>query len=219
MISLVDFLILIKNSVDYSKKDIDKGETPPLIYKICCCIRETFCLSYAIRKENNLYLFFKEELVLILLKGDELKYLGSDERSQALLFQKALAKKSKVNDFKNDHWLNSTPGFYIKIFNSKLSLINHFDSTEVKHFTFITGEDHQEFSKCGETLDFTSLSQLPKNLYILPLDFSLADVGEMMLLFKKLKRIKLINLSKISAIEDKILYINYQIDEYNSYLI
>jgi len=97
---LANFLLIIEEIIDFTKKDIDKGYTPPLIYKICSCIREAFCLSYAIRKNNNLYLYFQKEKILIKFEGSRLRYLGPDERSQALLLKKAFEKnisKSKLN--------------------------------------------------------------------------------------------------------------------------
>jgi len=87
---LVNFLLFVKNIASYSKSDIDKGNTPLDVYKLCSCIRESFCLSYAIRKNNNLYLYFQNEHILIKFEGRTLRFVGPDERSQALLLEKAL---------------------------------------------------------------------------------------------------------------------------------
>ena len=85
MINLANFLLIIEELINYTKEDIDKGHTPLYIYALCSCIRETFCLSYAIRKNNTLYLYFQEEKILIKFEGSNLRYLGPDDRSQSLL--------------------------------------------------------------------------------------------------------------------------------------
>ncbi|MFX1531798.1 MAG: hypothetical protein ACFFBC_11850, partial [Promethearchaeota archaeon] len=89
---MVNFLLLFEKIIEYTKKQINKGLTPQKIYELCSCIRETFCLSYSIRKNNNLYLYFQEENLLLSFIGKKLRYLGPDERSQALLLLKALTK-------------------------------------------------------------------------------------------------------------------------------
>ena len=89
---MVNFLIYISKITPFSKKDVDEGNTPPDIYKLCVSIREAFCISYYIRKENNLYFYIEEKHILIKFIGNELRYLGSDERSQALLLSKVLNK-------------------------------------------------------------------------------------------------------------------------------
>ena len=103
MINLANFLLIIEEIIDFTKKDIDIGYTPPLIYKICSCIREAFCLSYAIRKNNNLFLYFQKEKILIKFEGSRLRYLGPDERSQAILLKKVLDKSiSTINSNRNN---------------------------------------------------------------------------------------------------------------------
>ena len=73
---MANFLFLIGNIVEYSKKDIDQGNTPPEIYKICVCLKETYCISFNIRKENNVYLYFQNERILIKFEGSTLRFLG-----------------------------------------------------------------------------------------------------------------------------------------------
>ena len=58
MIKLADFLILKTSPPKYTKKDIDIGNIPHELYAICSIIRESFCLSYSIRKDINLYFYF-----------------------------------------------------------------------------------------------------------------------------------------------------------------
>ena len=117
---MVNFLLLFEKIINYSKKDIDKGKTPLNVYKICSCIRETFCLSYAIRKDNVLYLYFQKEHVLIKFEGQTLRFLGPDERSQAILIKKALNKIYEKFDNENNKWVKSTPGIFGKRFSNNL---------------------------------------------------------------------------------------------------
>ena len=112
MIKLVNFLLFLENTINYDKRDIDEGRTPPLIYKICSCLREAFCLSYAIRKNNNVYFYFQRDHVLIKFDGKELRYLGPDERSQALLLEKALKKQTTSN---LDKWSPSLNAGFFKV--------------------------------------------------------------------------------------------------------
>ncbi len=94
---MVNFLLLLEKIIQYNKEIIDKGLTPKKIYELCSCIRETFCLSYSIRKDNNLLLYFQKEHILVSFIGEALRYLGPDERSQALLLEKALNKANRIN--------------------------------------------------------------------------------------------------------------------------
>ena len=134
---MVNFLILIKNVSDYTKKDIDKGNTPLDIYKICLCIKEAFCLSYAIRKQNILYLFIVQELALIKFDGIKLRYLGSDERSQALLLRKALDRLKNLNITEHDKWMRSTPGIYVRTFKNYKSYIYYVSTLISKQLILI----------------------------------------------------------------------------------
>ena len=169
MISLVSFLLIIKNLVNFSKKDIDKGKTPPEIYHICSCIREAFCLSYTIRKENNLFLNFQSEGILIKFEGAKLRYLGPDERSQVLLLKKAL---DKVNLFKStdiEKWRKSTPGIFVRKFSNNQSVFTYFKSLEFFNPIFLINENDVEIvNSCFTVNEFKTLAKISNFLYIIP---------------------------------------------------
>jgi len=223
---LVNFLSLIENIIDYNKNDIDKGNTPPDIYKLCSCIRETFCLSYAIRKSNNLYLYSQNENVLIKFEGISLRYLSSDERSQALLLKKAL---DKVNQYKSsymDDWVKSTPGIYVRKFSNNLAFILWLNSMELKDIICVSNSipvfelpflahmyDLPPIKKLNE------LGNLNKIFFIISLN---PHINTLLINFlssvvqvfpSMLENVILTPLEKIKTIEDKILYINFRIDQ------
>ncbi len=211
MIKLTNFLLLINNISNYCKKDIDKGKTPPEIYKICSCIRETFCLSYSIRKNNDLYIYFQEERVLIKFEGIKLRYLGPDERSQALLLNKAINKSVQIESTENDNWIKSTPGIFCKKFQDNKSFLNNFKLTIRGKPAFICNS--KENKSHTKPIEFDSLDDINDLFYIIPASAILTKALNFIQLFNELKNIKFVSLSKIKAIENKILYINFQIDK------
>ncbi|UCC18142.1 MAG: hypothetical protein JSV62_08465 [Promethearchaeota archaeon] len=210
---MVNFLLLIEKATNFSKQDIDRGQTPPEIYNLCSSIRETFCLSYAIRKYNNLYLYFQEECVLIKFKGKDLRYLGPDERSQALLLEKALKKSNKIISIKNSKWEKSTPGIYVRKFSDKASMINFFKTIMVEN-NFIIEDNQQNFDeKVGESISnnyFIEISE--SDFFIIPTYLISSRDSDMIKTFEEVKNIKYISLSKIKGVENKILYINFRKD-------
>ncbi len=223
---MVDLLLFHETIPDYNKGDIDKGATPPEIYKICSCIRETFCLSYGIRKINNLYLFIQEKNVLIKFMGKKLRYLGPDERSQALLLSKALEKARHSSNQNNENWIESTPGIHVRNLNSSNSFHLFLKSINSSRLTFICDPitiydinflyhmfDYPKIKK------FRQLKNLKDSFYIFPrsnqilINFlkSLVHIFPSMLEF-----ITLVPLNKINSLEEKILYVNFQIDQLSS---
>ncbi len=114
MINLVNILILIEKISKFTKSNIDKGKTPLDIYNLCSIIRESFCCSYSIRKDNNLYIYINSIHILIKFEGNSLRYLGSDERSQALLLNKALDKINEAEKINFQGMQKSTPGIFVK---------------------------------------------------------------------------------------------------------
>ena len=213
MINLANFLLIIEEIIDFTKKDIDIGYTPPLIYKICSCIREAFCLSYAIRKNNNLYLYFQKEKILIKFEGSRLRYLGPDERSQALLLKKALDKKiSNINSIGNK-WIKSTPGIYSKLFLDDSSFIDYLGSTVQDPIIFIYDKiDSMDKNNIPEIMNINSLENLRDIFYIIP-TYPFSEKNNIIKLMLSLTNIKLVTISKIRSIQDKLLYINYLIDK------
>lgn len=213
MINLANFLLIIEEIIDYTKKDIDKGNTPLDIYELCSCIREAFCLSYAIRKSNNLYLYFQKEKTLIKFEGSRLRYLGPDERSQALLLKKALDKSISTINSNGNKWIKSTPGIYSKSFLDDSSFIDYLVSMVQDPIIFAFDEsDEMDESNMPEIKNINTLENLRDNFYIIPTyPFSKTDINIKLIL--SLTNIKLITLLKIRLIQDKILYINYLIDK------
>lgn len=214
---MVNFLLIYPDLTYYSKKEIDQGNTPSDIYEICSSIKETFCLSYSIRKENNLYLYFLNNNISIKLIGSRLRYMGSDERSQALLLNKAIKKLEKYFISELTEWKESTPGFYIKSFSSFEQLLKEDEGFDISSFIYILHGSELENDA------FTSISyvnELPLDscqksedcLFILP-NFNLSNKSpEKFKLIKKLKNITFVNLTQTNRVSDKILLINFGID-------
>ena len=210
---MANFLLIIEEIIDFTKKDIDIGYTPPLIYKICSCIREAFCLSYAIRKNNNLYLYFQKEKILIKFEGSRLRYLGPDERSQALLLKKALDKNLSNNNSIRNKWIKSTPGIYSKSFLDDFSFVDYLDSSVQDPIIFIYDKiDSMDKNNIPEIMNINSLENLRDIFYIIP-TYPFSEKNNIIKLMLSLTNIKLVTISKIRPIQDKILYINYLIDK------
>ncbi len=213
MIRLVNFLLLIEKIINYSKENIDNGLTPKEIYQLCSCIRETFFLSYSIRKENNLYLFFQKECTLIKFEGESLRYLGPDERSQALLLEKALFKVRKNSSNNNGLWIKSTPGIYIRQFSNNNHFIEYsnsiFDSK-----TYLIFDTYSEFDEgLGSPILDKHIDEINENDFFILLTYKTTKENSKILSsFIKLQNTNVILLSKIKSIEDKILFINFRKD-------
>jgi hypothetical protein len=210
---LVNFLLLVKNLINYNKKDIDVGKTPLEIYKICSCIRETFCLSYAIRKENNLFIFIQNDGILIKFEGNILKYLGPDERSQALLLRKAIDKVNLFNSSDIENWKKSTPGIYVRKFSNNESFIKYFKSFVFFNPIFLINDN--DVGKVNSYLtvnEFETLNTLSEFFYIIPAYNIIIEDSNFFQTFKDLKDVKFLTLSKINRIENKFLYINFRLD-------
>jgi len=201
---------LIKNIVDYNKKIIDEGKTPPELYKICNCIRETFCLSYAIRKNNNLYIYFQNKRILVNFQGNKLKFLGPDERSQALLLLRAI---ENVNQLEGGLWRKSTPGIYIRVFSGHDSFINFLKSRELNNLILVLFNYDPEISESFNQLKkFDSFENLEDSFIIIPSYNITTEDLDFVKIFNDLKDIKFLTLSRINRLEDVFLYINFQID-------
>jgi len=211
---LVNFLLLIEKIIDYHKTDIDKGQTPLNIYEICSCIRETFCLSYSFRKNNNLYLYFQEEHILVSLFGNELRYLGPDERSQALLLEKALNTAKGLIKLGKNGKKKSTPGIYITKFSDDLTFIVHL-SLIVKGTNYILLKQNESLTDDVEELSLDGGFEMIDDNYFftIPVSPIFRKTDKFLPLIKEMKNIKFFSLSKIKQIENKILYINFRKDQ------
>ncbi|MFX1374919.1 MAG: hypothetical protein ACFFA0_03825 [Promethearchaeota archaeon] len=196
---MVNFLLLSEKIINYTKNQIDRGFTPQKVYELCSCIRETFCLSYSIRKNNNLYIYFQEENLLINFMGQELRYLGPDERSQALLLQKAINKGISIKSTAKIEKKESTPGIYVRKFSEDSSYFHYFNSIIKGNTYFII---NQQFETEIENIEDTNFIVIPNY------DTSTQETG-LINRFRYMKNINFLSLSKIKPIENKILYINF----------
>jgi tRNA pseudouridine-54 N-methylase len=196
LIDLVTFLILIEKITSFNKKVIDEGNTPLDVYKLCSCLREVFCLSYSIRKENNFYIAINQNLSIIKLTGSSLRYLGPDERSQAILVLKALEIQEAIPYNK---WINSTPGILIK---KTINLEQFLTSIQEMGEKFFFIDDIN--SNLRKSTNYTI-----KHQDVIILDES----REKILPLHKLGEFERIHLPKEFSLENKILYINYQLDQ------
>ena len=206
MIKLADFLILKTSPPKYTKKDIDVGNIPYELYVICSIIRESFCISYSIRKDINLYFYFKNPPYIIKFEGKKLRYLGPDERSQAILLLKALNKGLKTT---NNNWERSTPGIYIKNHNGVSAIADLITETLKDEIVFLLHENDIEGTKVLE-----QLINLKDSLYIIPSpDFSYDIITFQEMFFNSNIKLTFLYLPRIKSVERKILYINFIIDQ------
>ncbi len=206
------FLLLSKAITNYTKKDIDNGLVPPQIYKLCCCIRETFCLSYSIRKNNDLYIYFIDDKIAIKFIGQELRYLGPDERSQAILLNKALFKLQENLSLNN--WTNSTPGIYIKQYMDEFLIFKEFISLDYNNTFFIAFQNDNSVHNINLSLKKDIKNFDKKTQFIFPL-FNFSKEYSTLFQFlakKKALNLKIIYLIKIKKVQDKIIYINNCLD-------
>jgi hypothetical protein len=203
-------LLLSQEITEYTKQDIDKGFCPEKIYQICCCLRTCFCLSYAIRKENDFYIYFLKNNIAVKFIGKELRFLGPDERSQALLLYKALKKRNIKTNLES--WVDSTPGIYIKEYNDFSLFFREFMSINGGQ-TFLVEDD-------GKKSDLNNIRLFKKGGNNIKEDgnyfFPLYGVSKPNLLmdhsFLEDNGIKTINFENLKKIHDQILVINYWID-------
>ncbi len=208
---MVNFLIFIEKFPKYSKRDIDVGKTPIYVYNLCSIIRESFCLSYSIRKNNNLYLYFESVQLLIKFVGKKLRFLGSDERSQALLLKRALDKINGDKKVKTQEWEKSTPGIFVKRLPNSNSILENIDNILRNKIVYIA-----EFENKDLYSDVTSLNDsddMSEYCYILPYPQNSQSSLRFLQGIKENYSLKYINLSNIKGIENKILIINFRIDQ------
>ncbi len=220
---MVEFLLIIDKIINYTKKDIDNGNTPSKIYKICSCIRESFCLSYAIRKNNRLWIYFHRENYLIELNGEKLRFLGSDERSQALLLIKAINMK---NIIVLDKWKQSTPGIFVRKFENETQYFSYLCNNINKETTIIPFKKSLDpffFEEKKNKIEIKlnniiDPEKFEDKLYILSFNKKSDDILISFISYlynfnnELLDNIIILKVDKIVGIADNILYINYLID-------
>jgi len=206
---LVNFLLFIENISDYSKKVIDNGQTPLDVYNVCSIIRESFCCSYSIRKDNNLYIYIDSTHILMKFTGKFLRYLSSDERSQALLLKRALDKINGVETIKSQRMLKSTPGIFVKRLLKGESILENI--IDLYNDKIIVIKEFEKENMESDIINLEELDNLREYCYIFPQNSS-STVDFLGLIDEKYK-LKYANLSNIKGIENKILYINFLIDQ------
>lgn len=203
-------LLLSQGITEYTKKDIDKGFCPEKIYQICCCLRTCFCLSYDIRKDNDFYVYFLENNIVVKFIGDELRFLGPDERSQALLLYKALKKRSKKTNI--DSWVDSTPGIYIQEFDDFSSFFKEFMAVNEGQIFIVENNEDIYNQHDGMILNNRKNNLTEDGNYI----FSLYGVSKPNLVtdrsFLQENGIRSIKFENLKSIHDQILIVNYWID-------
>lgn len=102
----------------FSKGDVDKGLTPDVVYQLGMAIQATFFTSYALRPKVNLFFRDPTREASFWYRGARLRYLGPDERSQALLLLKAVdaaraLPRPTPSGRGTPGWRQSTPGIYV----------------------------------------------------------------------------------------------------------
>ena len=218
-----ELLLFLEKITDFDRKDIDKGDTPPEIYQICSSIRTAFCTSFGIKKENNFYIYFQQERVLVKFSGERLKYLGPDERNQAILLKKAFDKLIAGNGLNNNDWIDSTPGIQIRKLTESSSLPSFLHTLNLKKIVLI----HQSLSRYDlfflyhyfdfpKFKHFKRVKRLDESFIIIPLNDNLIIhfLKEIVENFPSmLEFITLARLNNIKTMSDKILFINFQIDQ------
>ena len=208
---MVNFLILIEKFPKFSKSDIDVGKTPIYVYNLCSIIRESFCLSYSIRKNNNLYLYFESLQLLIKYEGKKLRFLGSDERSQAILLKKALEKINGDEKVKTQEWEKSTPGIFVKRLSNSGSILENINNILHNKIVFIAEFENKDLYP--DVINLDDLDDMSEYCYIFPYSQNSQSSLRFLQVIKENYNLKYINLSNIKGIENKILYINFRIDQ------
>lgn len=211
MINLVNILILIEKISKFTKNTIDKGKTPFDIYKLCSIIRESFCYSYSIRKDNNLYLYIYSTHILILFEGTSLRYLGSDERSQALLLNRALDKANGLQEIKFGTMLKSTPGIFVKRMLNAESIFENINDLLNNKIIFVC--EFLEEKTDINLINLENLDNLSHYCYIFPFLLNTQSIVNFLDKIDEKYKLTYTNLSNIKGIENKVLYINFLIDQ------
>jgi hypothetical protein len=208
---LVNFLILIEKFPKFSKSDVDVGKTPIYVYNLCSIIRESFCLSYSIRKNNNLYLYFKALQLLIKYEGKKLRFLGSDERSQAILLNKALEKIIGDEKLQTQEWEKSTPGIFVKRLPNSGFILENINNILHNKIVFIAEFENKNLYL--DVINLDDLDDMSEYCYIFPYSQNSQSSLRFLQVIKENYNLKYINLSNIKGIENKILCINFRIDQ------
>lgn len=210
---MTQFLLYVENISKFSKSDIDEGKIPPDVNTICLCIKNVFCLSYSIRKNNILFIYVINHNFMIKFEGKTLRYLGPDVRSQSLLLIKALNRFDEKIIFENkNNWIQSTPGIFIKKLHSDQNIINVFKSLN-NEMIFFFNEDYLNPDNIGTIPDKLYI-KLENYILIFPLNVFKTENLNFLRHLTNYKNTLSYKLPYIKSVQDKILYINFQIDRF-----
>ncbi|GAH04253.1 unnamed protein product [marine sediment metagenome] len=211
MINLVNILILIEKISKFTKSNIDKGKTPLDIYNLCSIIRESFCCSYSIRKDNNLYVYIDSTHILIKFEGNSLRYLGSDERSQTLLLNKALNKINGAEKIIIKGMQKSTPGILVKRLINCESILENINN--LKDNKIIVINEFEKENNRSNIINLEDLDNLREYCYVFLIPQNSQSIIDFLKIINEKYNLLYTNLSAIKGIENKILYINFLIDQ------
>lgn len=95
------FSVLLNRIPQINQKQLDLGFVDSTVSKLSACIRAAFFLSHGIRRHTIVYILVEDGNYVIKLVGAELKYLGPDARSIALLLMKAQIELKELNKRKD----------------------------------------------------------------------------------------------------------------------
>jgi len=145
------------------------------------------------------------------MDGISLRYLGSDERSQALLLKKALDKINCAGKLDSQVWQKSTPGIFVKrLLKGESILENIIDLYNDK--VIVIKEFEKDFMK-SDIINLGELDNLTEYCYIFPFPQNLCITEDFLGRIEGRYKIDYVNLAKIRGIENKILYVNFLIDQ------
>ncbi|MHA1526094.1 MAG: hypothetical protein ACTSQD_03605, partial [Promethearchaeota archaeon] len=126
--------------------------------------------------------------------------------------KKALDKNtSNINSIGNK-WIKSTPGIYSKSFLDDFSFVEDLDSSVQDPIIFIYEVESIDKNNIPEIMNINSLENLRDIFYIIP-TYPFSEKNNIIKLMLSLTNIKLVTISKIRSIQDRLLYINYLIDK------
>ncbi|MFX1447100.1 MAG: hypothetical protein ACFFCG_03050 [Promethearchaeota archaeon] len=178
---------------------------------MCSIIRESFCCSYSIRKDNNLYIYIYSTQILILFEGVSLRYLGSDERSQALLLSKALDKANRLEIINLQRMQKSTPGIFVKRLLNGESILENINDINADKIIFIN--EFEEEKEGINIINLENLDNISQYCYIFPFLQNRQIIVNFLEKIDEKYKLIFTNLSNIKGIDNKILYINFLIDQ------
>lgn len=150
---------------------------------------------------------------MIKFEGKTLRYLGPDVRSQSLLLIKALNRFDEKIIFENkNNWIQSTPGIFIKKLHSDQNIINVFKSLN-NEMIFFFNEDYLNPDNIGTIPDKLYI-KLENYILIFPLNVFKTENLNFLRHLTNYKNTLSYKLPYIKSVQDKILYINFQIDRF-----